>query len=142
MPEFRYATSEEAEAAFYSAFASGSLEAMMQVWSDDDTVLCIHPMGPRLVGIAAVASSWRQILGSADGMRVEPGEAVVSAAASLALHSVNEHITLGDGRRGLVHATNAYRLTENGWRMVMHHGSPGTAGEHQGTGATETPVVH
>ena len=141
MPEFRFSSSEEAEAAFYRAFASGSPDDMMKVWSEDETVLCIHPMGPRLAGIAAIAASWRQILGGG-GMRVEPVDVVVSAGASLAMHSVNERIILGDGRRGLVHATNVYRLTENGWRMVMHHGSPGGASERPSREDPEPPVVH
>lgn len=142
MREFRFATPEEAEAAFYGAFASRSLEEMMQVWAADDTVVCIHPMGPRLTGSAAIAASWRQIFGGGGEMQVKPGGVVVTAGASLVLHSVDEHILLGDGRRGLVHATNVYRLTADGWRMVMHHGSPGGAREGGAGDAEGPPVVH
>jgi hypothetical protein len=39
---------------------------------------------------------------------------------------VHEHIRLGKDSQHQppVIATNVYRLTDNGWRMVMHHASP------------------
>ena len=124
MREFRFSTAEEAEAAFYNAFEAGSLDDMMTVWAEDQPLVCIHPMGPRLTEAASIASSWRQIFSSPERLRIEPGEVLVSTSASLATHSLEEHIRLPNGRRGMVLATNVYRLTENGWRMVVHHGSP------------------
>jgi ketosteroid isomerase-like protein len=53
-----YETSRDAERAFYAAFRQANLEEMMQVWADDDSIMCIHPMGPRLDGRAAVTRSW------------------------------------------------------------------------------------
>ena len=44
----------------------------------------------------------------------------------LAIHLVNENIEVvdGGGRRFVVLATNAYRRTDAGWRIVLHHASP------------------
>ena len=52
MSEPYYATSRDAEQAFYAAFQKADLAEMMQVWADDDSIVCIHPMGPRLDGRA------------------------------------------------------------------------------------------
>ena len=128
MREFRFPTAEEAEKAFYSAFTRASLDDMMQVWAEEEAVVCIHPMGPRLCDAASIAAAWRQIFSSGERMQIEIGETTTVSAASLAMHSVAEHILLPDGRRGTVLATNVYRLTENGWRIVLHHGSPAGGG--------------
>ena len=48
MNEPYYETSRAAERAFYAAFQRANLEEMMQVWADEDSIMCIHPMGPRL----------------------------------------------------------------------------------------------
>ncbi len=61
MSEPYYATSRQAEQAFYDAFQRADVDEMMKVWADEDRIICIHPMGPRLDGRAAVAQSWRQI---------------------------------------------------------------------------------
>ena len=45
-----------------------------------------------------------------------------------ACYGVGGPTLLPDGRRGTVLATNVYRLTENGWRIVLHHGSPAGGG--------------
>ena len=52
-----FATPDEAETAFYTAFANTDLDAMMLVWLDSDAVTCIHPVGPRISGHQAVRAS-------------------------------------------------------------------------------------
>jgi hypothetical protein len=44
----------------------------------------------------------------------------------LSIHSVYEYVSVaGDPRpANPVLATNIYLLTDRGWRMLMHHGSP------------------
>jgi len=129
-----YDTPDAAEAAFYHAFQSVDLEAMMQVWLQDDEVVCIHPMGPRLEGYAAVRSSWAQILaGGGDGLRFELSNVVRHDSQDLAVHFVFENISVGPSpaQRSVVSATNVYRLTDAGWLMSCHHGSPGRVGSMQ-----------
>ena len=36
-----YANASELEKAFYAAFAEGDAEAMMTLWHDDESVICI-----------------------------------------------------------------------------------------------------
>lgn len=128
MSDIVFATPQEAEAAFYTAFESASLEAMRQVWLEDDNVTCIHPMGTRLHGYAAVLHSWRQILDQAATLRIRIGEPHCTLAGQLAIHKVNEYLQLDEGRPGhesLILATNIYQLTAQGWRLILHHASPG-----------------
>jgi hypothetical protein len=51
---------------------------------------------------------------------------VVLSGMMLSIHSVHENILVqGEPRaRAPVVATNVYLRTGNGWRMVLHHGSP------------------
>lgn len=124
-----YATSRDAETAFYDAFQRASAELMMKVWADDDTIVCIHPMGPRLSGRRAVAQSWEQIFASGTPMRFELTEVACTLDGDLAVHCVHENIRHGPrlSQRSLVLATNIYRSGDRGWRMIVHHASPGVA---------------
>ena len=56
-----FATSEEAELAFYDALERADLARLMQVWADDEEIVCVHPGGLRLVGLHAVKEAWQEI---------------------------------------------------------------------------------
>lgn len=126
MSDPRYTTSKDAERAFYDAFQNADVDEMMKVWADEDSIICIHPMGPRLDGRAAVAQSWQQIFAGGTPMRFELGEVSCLLNGNLAVHCVYENINHGPrlGERSVVLATNIYQSTEQGWRMLMHHASP------------------
>lgn len=129
MSELYYATSRDAERAFYAAFQHADLGEMMNVWSEDDTIICIHPMGPRLDGREAVTQSWRQIFAGSSPMRFELTEVSCILDGELAVHCVYENIDHGAqlGQRSQVLATNVYKSTERGWRLLLHHASPSMA---------------
>lgn len=121
-----YTSSAEAEAAFYDALARSDLDKMMSVWAEDNEVVCIHPGGPRLVGLSPIREIWRQMMANGARLGIEIGEAVVTGNAMMAVHNVFEQISIGEARRRspLIAATNVYRCDTEGWRMVMHHASP------------------
>jgi len=56
-----FATPQDAEAAFYDAFAKRDLDAMMEVWAEEDDIYCVHPGTARVSGYEKVRESWRQI---------------------------------------------------------------------------------
>jgi len=124
-----YQTPAEAEAAFYAAFQRADLEAMMNVWAEDDDIVCVHPMGERLRGRTEVAESWRRIFLNDLAMRFEVTQAWQVESAELSVHSVHEHIDHGERLRehAVVIATNVYRRTGRGWRLILHHASPRAA---------------
>ena len=124
-----FPTAQDAEAAFYDAFTKGDLEAMMAVWADDDDIYCVHPQGPRLVGVEQVRESWRQIFASGQQLTFELRGQHQVAGMMMAVHSVYEQVSVvGEPRAAQpMAATNVYLRTESGWRMVAHHASPAPA---------------
>jgi ketosteroid isomerase-like protein len=121
----RYYTAQEAEAAFYGAFQNRDVDAMMAVWAEDDDILCIHPTGPVLAGRAAIQDSWRGIFQHSSALKFFLEERQRLHDGSLQVHVVQEYIRVGDDPpQSPVFATNVYRLTDSGWRMVLHHASP------------------
>ncbi|MFN3986457.1 MAG: YybH family protein [Rhodocyclaceae bacterium] len=117
----------EVEAAFYDALARSDLELMMSVWSEDDEVVCVPPDGGRLVGYAAVRSAWQQLFESGARLNVRVTHGVISNSMLLTVHSVFEHVAVeGDDRLAPpMIATNAYARGPHGWKMILHHASPG-----------------
>ena len=57
-----FATPDEAEHAFYEALEQADCVRLMQVWADDEEIVCIHPGGLRIVSPSAVHESWQQVL--------------------------------------------------------------------------------
>ncbi len=121
----RFASPDEAENAFYEAFQRADLEAMMEVWAEDEEVACIHPGGERLEGLEEVRESWRRLFSQGPSLRFRITHRQVWRSALIAVHTVHENIQLLGERSGRVIATNVYTLTAGGWRLVLHHASPG-----------------
>ncbi|MDE2594231.1 MAG: nuclear transport factor 2 family protein, partial [Burkholderiales bacterium] len=55
-------TADDTEASFYDALQHGDLEKLMSVWAEDDEVACVHPGGPRAVGMLAIRASFESVL--------------------------------------------------------------------------------
>jgi ketosteroid isomerase-like protein len=127
-----FPTPQDAEAAFYEALEAADLDAMMEVWADDEEIVCVHPGGPRLAGFEQVRGSWAEIFGSGQRLKVHVSNQVVLSGMMLAIHSVHENILVqGESRsRAPITATNVYLRTGKGWRMILHHGSPAPAEAH------------
>ena len=138
----KFPTPTAAEEAFYRAFERRDLEAMMDIWLDADYVECIHPMGHRLVGHNAIRNSWQNIFQGATTIKFEMADKRTIAHSSLAIHLVNETMTLDDGNKQIhVLATNIYERTPEGWYMILHHASPGPTAQPKKT-AHYKPTVH
>jgi uncharacterized protein (TIGR02246 family) len=130
-----FATALDCEAAFYECLQKGDADALMELWADDEEIVCVHPGGPRLLGVARVASAWQEILGSG-ALNIRVVDRTVIANLSCAVHHVLEEITVqGEGgatQSATVCATNVYLKTPSGWRMVAHHASPVGEDEEDG----------
>ncbi|MFV1997799.1 MAG: nuclear transport factor 2 family protein [Acidiferrobacterales bacterium] len=129
----------EVEAFFYQALEQRDLSDIMAAWAEDDEVTCIHPMGPALEGLTSIRDSWGVICDSDQELSFEIDSIHYSESADIAVHIVNEQIIMaGDPpKEASILVTNVYRQTENGWRMILHHASPGSSDES----APEEPVV-
>lgn len=129
MKKTLFATPQDAETAFYDAFVKRDLDAMMEVWSDDDDSYCVHPGAARVSGIERIRESWRQIFNSGQDLRFNLREQQLIHTMMLAVHSVYEHISIAGqprARQPMI-ATNVYQRTERGWRMVVHHAATAPA---------------
>jgi len=127
-----FPTPQDAEAAFYEALERADFDAMMEVWSDDEEVCCIHPGGPRLTGYEQVRENWAQIFKSGQRLHVHLSDQVIVSGIMFSVHSLHENILVRDergtaGARSVVVATNVFLRAGSGWRMVLHHGSPAPA---------------
>lgn len=125
------ATPDEIEAQFYEALQAGDLERLMGLWVNDEFVRCIHPGGPLLVGATAIRASFEQLF-SRGPVNVQAAEVKKLLTEQLVIHQVQERVLVpvpeGQGAQvAWVLATNAYLKTDQGWRMVLHHASPGQA---------------
>ena len=121
-------TSDELEAAFYEALQNADLERLMACWADDDEVVCVHPGGPRMVGLGAIRSAFEAMFNNGS-IRVRPEAVLKVETLGSSVHSVRERIELvtPEGPMdAVVIATNVYHKTAQGWRLVAHHASPGT----------------
>ena len=124
---------DEVEAAFYEALQSADIEKLMACWADEDEIVCVHPGGPRVVGAAAIRATFEAMF-SNGSIRAWPLETRKTQAMGSAVHNVLERVEIV-GPQGPAHAwviaTNVYHRTTQGWRLVAHHASPGTASEIQ-----------
>jgi hypothetical protein len=91
----------------------------------------VHPGGARLDGRHAGRASFVAILGNSPGLEFRLSDVSHIYDQNLCVHVLHEHIRLGQDShfQPPVIATNVYRLTGGGWRMVLHHASPTRAGK-------------
>ena len=123
---------DDVEAAFYDSLKSGNLEKMMSVWADEDEIVCIHPGGPRLRGAGAIRTAFETLFAEGGTVNVSIAEVHRADGLGTAVHHVLERVEVMT-EQGPVHAfilsTNVYLKTAQGWRMFLHHASPGTQNE-------------
>jgi ketosteroid isomerase-like protein len=111
-----------AEAAFYAAFRALDVEQMGRVWLVSPDASCIHPGGALLQGTDAILASWAAIFRDSRPPRVLYRTLQISADRHLAVHTVEENVNSGS-RQAVILATNVYRYSGGGWRMLAHHAS-------------------
>jgi uncharacterized protein (TIGR02246 family) len=118
---------DDIEAQFYEALQRGDLERLMALWADDEEIVCVHPGGSRVIGLAAIRTSFEALFASG-GVPVRPEQVRRLQQLGSALHHLVERIevaTEGGMQTAWVLATNFYIKTAQGWRLASHHASPG-----------------
>jgi ketosteroid isomerase-like protein len=136
-------TPDDTEAAFYEALHQADIDRLMACWADEDEIVCVHPGGPRLVGHAAVRAAFEAMFANG-GVQAQPERVRRLETGHCSVHSVVERVAvLGDDgiQVAWVTATNVYVKTGQGWRMVVHHASPGSRSEPVDV-ADARPLLH
>jgi ketosteroid isomerase-like protein len=138
MADMPFDSPQATETAFYRAFAATDLGAMARIWLSGEEARCIHPGGDLLAGAVAILESWRQIFAGAAAATVQHRLLHRTTAPDLSIHLVEERIGPADAtadRLTRVIATNVYRQTPDGWRILLHHATLPLVEERKGQGA-------
>lgn len=131
-------SADDIEAAFYEALQTADIEKLMACWADEDEIVCVQPGGPRLVGMGAIRAAFDAMFSNGNIRAWPEGVRKIESLAS-SVHNVRERIevlTEEGPREAYVIATNVYHKTAQGWRMVVHHASPGSQQEAQEINST------
>lgn len=115
-----------ANGAFYEALEKRALDAMDRMWLHEGWVRCVHPGRDALVGWPAVRRSFEEIFSQTNWLHVTPTSLDVLVFGEIGVVACMENITTGpEGQMGMTaaQATNIFRLTDAGWRMMHHHAS-------------------
>lgn len=143
LPAPSIGSADDVEVEFYEALQRGDIDRLMALWSDDDEISCVHPGGPRLVGAVAIRAAFDAMFAHG-AIDARPEKVRRIDTHSTAVHSVLERIRVmgPEGERfAWVVATNVYLKAAQGWRLVAHHASPGTASEVQDIAETAS-ILH
>lgn len=122
---------DDVEHSFYEALHKGDLAQLMNCWAEEEEIVCVHPGGPRLIGSGAIRSAFEALFARgpvlAHPEQVHKIESLASAVHHL-VERIDIHTPAGPQKAWVV-VTNVFHKTPQGWRMVAHHASPGTASD-------------
>jgi ketosteroid isomerase-like protein len=126
----RVAAEDDVRAAsdqFYGALeamANGDASSMAAIWSHDDDVTTMHPIGGRDEGWDAVSESFAGVASaSADGTVTRSDQIIrVVGDAAYELCTESASWTFADEPMSLEgRTTNVYRKENSEWKIVHHH---------------------
>ena len=103
--------------------SSANLDAMKAVWHDSPSVACIHPMAQRVLGYRLVIGSWLGIFQGQGEMTARVEDVKITQGPVLSIHTGVE-VLHQDAREFRMQVTNVYQITDEGWKMILHHASP------------------
>ncbi len=135
---------EEAEDAFYEAIARGDLDALMNIWAEDEEVVCIHPTGQCVTGHAAIRESWRQIFAGNPRFNVRIRRRIQWKGMLIATHSIIEMLCLEgeETAHGPMLSTNVFHRGAHGWRLISRHTSAADDSATDDDADTLTHTLH
>jgi hypothetical protein len=118
---------ETANAQFYRALETCSIQEMEKVWLQEPWVRCVHPGSEIIIGWSNIRNSWVEIFQNTRGMRLSLSQLFIKVVGDFAWVECTEDIaTFFDQgfTSGQAQATNLFLKVEEKWLMVHHHSSP------------------
>ncbi len=137
-----FATAEAVEEAFYEALENGDLDALMELWCEDEEVVFIHPSGLRLTGITAIRQSLLGLIESG-GLNIRVSDVLVHHNATMSVHHLIERLAVETEHGPEVMtfaATNVYLKGPSGWQLYLHQATPIQGESKQATSVSQ--VLH
>lgn len=120
-----YADPQSVEDAYYDAFDENDIEKMMSVWADTDETVCLLPMYPAIKGLDAIRQAFTPLLNPDSQFEIQVRHLHWIETDGMAVHLVEESITVPGAAPQSVYATNIYqKLPDGQWRLSMHQNSP------------------
>jgi uncharacterized protein (TIGR02246 family) len=120
-----FTTPQDAEDAYYDAIDEKDLETLMAVWEASDEVLCLLPMMAAQRGKDAIRKQWEPLMQGEVVLDIQTKHLAWIETPDLAIHLIEELVqNPGQNTSQPVYATNIFRRTEQGWRLLMHQNSP------------------
>ncbi|MDR0378521.1 MAG: nuclear transport factor 2 family protein [Candidatus Accumulibacter sp.] len=121
-----FTTPEDAEEAFYEAIARADIDALMATWSDDDEIVCIHPIGQRTDGQRGVRDGWYSIFENSPRFSVRARTRMRWESALVTVHCVTETLYQQQDSVvwGYMYSINVFVRGMYGWRLTLRHTSP------------------
>jgi ketosteroid isomerase-like protein len=116
----------KANEAFYRALEARAMDVIDGLWLHEGWVRCVHPGRDAVIGWPAVRSSFEEIFRQTRLLHVTPTSVDVMVYGEIGVIACVENITLqSEDEMGMTatQATNIFRLTDGGWRMMHHHAS-------------------
>jgi ketosteroid isomerase-like protein len=130
-PDAERVALEAANAAFYTAFETGDLDAMRALWLDAPDTVCIHPGALPVRGAGAVHRSWALVMANTSYIQFFLTDVEVSLRADVATVTCTENVLTGDDRNSpdvfggaMALATQVFVRTPEGWRLWVRHAAP------------------
>ena len=117
----------KANEAFYRALESREMDVLDALWLHEGWVRCVHPARDAIVGWPAVRRSFHEIFAHTRWLHVTPTSVDVMVFGEIGVIACVENITIeSEDEMGMTvaQATNIFRRTDGGWRMMHHHASP------------------
>jgi ketosteroid isomerase-like protein len=120
---------DDIEQAFYEALHNADIQQLMACWAEEDDIVCVHPGGPRTIGPGAIRSVFETMFANGSVQAFPERIHKIESLACAVHHLVERVEVIGPQgpQNAWVIATNVYHKMPQGWRMVAHHASPGTA---------------
>jgi ketosteroid isomerase-like protein len=120
---------EAAQAAFYLAVEQADVDAMAQVWDDEqpEAVSCVHPGWRPLHGRTQVLRSWSAVMAGTESIQFVITDVHLAVEGDTAVVTCTENVLTGGiatGGAGAAVATNVFRRREDGWKLQVHHAGP------------------
>jgi ketosteroid isomerase-like protein len=122
---------ERANAAYYAAFEAGDLDAMRDLWLDDESTVCVHPGADPVRGTGPVGRSWALVMAHTPYIQFILTDVDVALRGDVASVTCTENVLTADDTTGRdafggarAVATNVFVRAADGWRLWIHHASP------------------
>ncbi|MEW8658677.1 MAG: nuclear transport factor 2 family protein [Candidatus Thiodiazotropha endolucinida] len=120
-----YTTPQDAEDAYYDAIEEKDLQAFMEVWEECEEVLCLLPMMTAQRGKDAIRKLWEPLMQSDVSLDIQTKHLAWVETPEIAIHLIEELVkNPAQDEPQPVYATNIFRKTGAGWRLLMHQNSP------------------